>query len=174
MPTLPPHAVVMAHINLPQRDRPTNSWLYMPLILDAVGMPQATRPRAHSFPRTPTYTQHATHLAAIFTRHGITLQTIRNRYHLDAHAHIDAQDQEHLLSLDAVVGQNIALYGLQLVREATAAYRAVHAGRPAPAPATAAQPTLTPASSRHLPSLPPPAPLPPPPRPPPPPPPARQ
>jgi cytoskeletal protein RodZ len=68
-------------------------------------------------------------LRAVFASHSdangnpspITLATIRQTYHLDCHAHIDARHQEGLLSLDMALGQDIALWGLELVRDAVTA-----------------------------------------------------
>ena len=93
---------------------------------------------AHAFPRTPTFTRHVRDLRAVFARQDdpITLATIRTTYRLDAHAHIDAHHQEHLLGLDEALGQRIVMYSLQLVRDAVASHAAA-ADRPPPSPTAA-------------------------------------
>ena len=113
LPTLVPDNIARDHATLPPHRRPTNSWLYMPLILDAVRMPLDIRPHAHAFPRTPTFTRHVRDLRAVFARQDdpITLATIRTTYRLDAQAHIDAHHQEHLLGLDEALGQRIVMDG---------------------------------------------------------------
>ena len=93
-------------------------------------MPLNARPHSHTFHRPPEFVRHVRALAAVFGRQAnpITLATIQHTYHLDAHAHIDARHQEHLLSLDAPLGQHVALYSLRLVQNAVAA-QAAAAGR---------------------------------------------
>ena len=104
---------------------PTNSWLYVPLILDAVGMPlhdttgRPSRPIAHHFLRPEGYRRLCAALTTVFQTHQppITLTTLHQRYGLDAQAYIPAEFQEALLDMDIHLGQATMLYARWLASQ---------------------------------------------------------
>ncbi len=120
MTSMPPSRVVGA-----DGEAATFSWLFCPMILDAVGWTAAFP----ALPRSSDWTRLVQELRQVLQRAGVTWEVVAG-FIVDegvAPFHFDARRQEELINMDVHVGQRVQEYAAGLVAAARDAQR--QAGR---------------------------------------------